>query len=87
MDYKIKTSELNELKDVPEVPDEQKVITQTQTLTETKEFTLGEKKREIQSIDDQIVSLEARKQELLDLINSISTTLNLNVSNLIVNPK
>jgi hypothetical protein len=62
MEYKIKTSEINELKDLPEVPDDQKVIIQTQTLTETKEFTLGEKKREIESINAQIVSLVARKQ-------------------------
>ena len=87
MEYKIKTSEINELKDLPEVPDDQKVIIQTQTLTETKEFTLGEKKREIESIDAQIVSLVARKQELLDLIESVSTTLDLTVSDLIVNPK
>jgi len=87
MEYKIKTSEINELKDLPEVPDNEKVIIQTQTLTETKEFTLGEKKREIESIDAQIVSLVARKQELLDLIESVSTTLDLTVSDLIVNPK
>ncbi len=76
MDYQIKTSEIETLK---KVPDDQKVITQTQTITETKEFTLGEKQREIESIDVQITALQTRKQELLDLIDSVSSSLKLSI--------
>lgn len=80
MDYKLKTSEINKLKDIPEVSDDQKVITQTNTITETTEFTLGEKKREIEAIDTQIAALEIKKQELLDLISNVSTTLGLTIN-------
>lgn len=74
MDYKLKKN------DPIETPDDQKVVIETKTVTQTKEFTLGEKKREIESIDAQIVSLQTRKQELLDLILSVSSGLNLSVN-------
>lgn len=74
MDYKLKINEVTELKGVP---NDEKVIVQTQTMTETSEFTLGEKKRQVASLDTQIASLQTRKQELLDLIDSVSSSLNL----------
>ena len=83
MTYELKTN------DPVETLDEEKVIVETSTKTETKEFTLKEKTIEIDSIDAQIISLQTRRQELVGLIDSVSTTLNLTKtkSDLIVNPK